>query len=86
MQTFSPVTSYKGLSNTNWQASPQQTGSEQIPESMHGNTVSAVGAGMNMALADSSVRFLAYDVELDIFKRLGCRADGLPLYGQSGGL
>jgi prepilin-type N-terminal cleavage/methylation domain-containing protein len=38
--------------------------------------------GMNMALADSSVRFLAYDVELDIFKRLGCRADGLPLSGQ----
>ena len=37
---------------------------------------------MNIALADSSVRFLAYDVELDVFKRLGCRADGIPNYVQ----
>jgi type II secretory pathway pseudopilin PulG len=35
--------------------------------------------GMNIALADAAVRFLAYDVDLDIFKRLGHRADGLPM-------
>jgi hypothetical protein len=43
---------------------------------------SSHAGGMNIAQADTSVRFLTYDVELDVFKRLGCRADGLPTYGQ----
>jgi type II secretory pathway pseudopilin PulG len=43
---------------------------------------SSHSGGMNIALADSSVRFLTYDVELDVFKRLGCRADGQPLNDQ----
>ena len=35
--------------------------------------------GMNIALTDGAVQFLSYDVESEIFKRLGHRADGLPL-------
>ncbi len=32
--------------------------------------------GFNAALCDGSVRFLAYTLELDVFRRLGCRRDG----------
>lgn len=35
--------------------------------------------GMNIALADGAVKFLNYDVELDVFKSLGVRMDGLAL-------
>jgi prepilin-type N-terminal cleavage/methylation domain-containing protein len=38
--------------------------------------------GMNIALCDSSVKFLSYNVELDVFKRLGCRADGYVVAGE----
>jgi hypothetical protein len=36
--------------------------------------------GMNISLCDASVRFLSYGVALDVFKRLGCRADGYAVY------
>jgi hypothetical protein len=35
--------------------------------------------GMNIALADAAIRFLSYDIDLDVFKRLGHRADGFPV-------
>ena len=35
--------------------------------------------GMNISLGDASVRFLEYAIDLDVFKRLGHRADGLPV-------
>lgn len=34
--------------------------------------------GFNAALCDGSVRFLPYTVQLDVFRRLGCRQDGEP--------
>lgn len=34
-------------------------------------------AGMNVAMADGAVRFMSYDVELDAFKAMGVRMDGL---------
>jgi prepilin-type N-terminal cleavage/methylation domain-containing protein len=41
---------------------------------------SSHSAGINIALADASVRFLSYGVDLEIFKRLGCRADGYAVF------
>ena len=35
--------------------------------------------GMNVAMADGSVTFLSYDVDLETFKALGVRFDGLPV-------
>ena len=40
---------------------------------------SSHSGGMNVALGDGSVRFISYSIELDTFKRLGHRRDGLPL-------
>lgn len=35
-------------------------------------------SGFNGALCDGSVRFIPYSIQLDVFKRLGCRNEGKP--------
>jgi len=35
--------------------------------------------GFNGAMCDGSVRFVPYTIQLDVFRRLGCRRDGEPV-------
>ena len=63
--------------------SMRYVGREPLPDFTHASAPgddrfgSSHTGGMNIALADGAVRFLSYDIELEVFKRLGVRHDGL---------
>lgn len=58
-------------------------GRSPLPDFMHATDPgddrfgSSHTGGMNVALADGSVRFMTYGMELDVFKALGVRMDGM---------
>lgn len=60
-------------------------GRSPLPDFIHGSDPgddrfgSSHTGGLNIALADGAVRFLNYDLELDVFKALGVRMDGLAM-------
>ncbi len=63
------------------------TNSVPLPDRMSNNSSeygenrfgSSHSGGMNAAMADGSVQFLSYSIELQTFRRLGCRCDGEPV-------
>jgi prepilin-type N-terminal cleavage/methylation domain-containing protein len=40
---------------------------------------SSHASGFYMVLCDNSVKFLSYNIDMDVFRRLGCRCDALPV-------
>ncbi len=55
---------------------PMSSSSDVYGEGRFGSSHSG---GLNAAMGDGSVRFLSFSIELQTFRRLGCRSDGEPV-------
>jgi prepilin-type N-terminal cleavage/methylation domain-containing protein len=69
------------MRNANYPPAPDTNA--PTTENGFGNFGSSHRAGLNVLLADGSVRHVSYSVDATVFSRLGTRADGQPLSGDA---